>query len=364
MPKISVLVPSLNVEKYISECLNSIINQTLDDIEILIIDAGSADNTLKIIDKYAKLDRRILLIKSPKKSYGYQLNLGIKLAKSKYIGIVEPDDYIDRTMFEELYEISERNKLDFIKTEYKRVGENTNNFSIGGVTPKFLSNKVINPLTYSRRPFLNAYLFSFAPSIWSSIYNLDFLNKNNITFNETAGASFQDTSFRFKVNLCAKRAMYIKKSYYNYRINNPTSSIKSHDKDYCVCDELKEIERFVKTKKNYDTLHVHRIISAIRYSTYNWNTNRLHNKNAKFLQIFKNEIELDQKNNYLNRKYFSLKDWNKMLIMLGNDVSIPKKKIPNVMYKIYWNLYSLGPKFCWHLLKEKQRQKIKNDRSA
>ena len=73
-PIVSVLIPSLNNEDYIAECINSVINQTLDNIEIICIDAGSTDNTLEIIKSFAKMDSRIKIIKSDKRSYGYQMN--------------------------------------------------------------------------------------------------------------------------------------------------------------------------------------------------------------------------------------------------------------------------------------------------
>lgn len=105
-PKVSVLIPSLNVAPYIEECLQSVINQSLKDIEIICIDANSTDGTLEILKDYAKKDSRIKLIVSEKKSYGYQMNLGLKAARGEYIGIVESDDYIKPLMFERLYRVA------------------------------------------------------------------------------------------------------------------------------------------------------------------------------------------------------------------------------------------------------------------
>ena len=86
--KISVILPSLNVGTYIEECLHSVIKQTLTDIEIICVDAGSTDGTLEILEKYAAEDERITVIRATKKSYGYQMNLGIDAARGEYIGIV------------------------------------------------------------------------------------------------------------------------------------------------------------------------------------------------------------------------------------------------------------------------------------
>ena len=103
--KVSVILPSLNVKKYIRECIDSVIHQTLKEIEVIFVDAGSTDGTLEILEEYSSKDDRITLMRSDKKSYGYQVNLGIKQARGKYIGIVETDDFIDPKMYEELYNV-------------------------------------------------------------------------------------------------------------------------------------------------------------------------------------------------------------------------------------------------------------------
>jgi len=99
MPLVSIIMPSLNVVSYIEECLQSAINQTLKDIEIICIDAGSTDGTREVITKYLLTDKRIRLIDSTVKSYGYQVNLGIHEARGEYIGILETDDYVDCEMY-------------------------------------------------------------------------------------------------------------------------------------------------------------------------------------------------------------------------------------------------------------------------
>ena len=114
----SVILPSLNVVNYIEECLDSVTGQTLEELEILCIDAGSTDGTLEILQKYADKDKRIRLIHSDKKSYGYQINLGIDQASGEYMGIVETDDYIEPKMYEELYQTASEENLDYVKAGF------------------------------------------------------------------------------------------------------------------------------------------------------------------------------------------------------------------------------------------------------
>ena len=116
--KISVIMPCLNAGEFIGEAIESILCQTLNEIELNIIDSGSTDNTLEVIEEYQKKDNRIVLLHSDQKSLGYQYNLGMQNARGKYIGFVESDDYIHTQMYEKMYEIAEYECLDFVKSDF------------------------------------------------------------------------------------------------------------------------------------------------------------------------------------------------------------------------------------------------------
>ena len=106
MPKITVIMPSLNVASYMRQCLRSVLEQTLEDIEVVAVDAGSTDGTLEILQEYVAADRRISVIQSDKRSYGYQVNVGLEAAQGEYISIVETDDRIADDMYEMLYAVA------------------------------------------------------------------------------------------------------------------------------------------------------------------------------------------------------------------------------------------------------------------
>ena len=99
-PLVTVIMPSLNVSRYIRTCMDSVVGQSLHDLEILCIDAGSIDGTLEILKEYAQSDNRIQVLQSDVKSYGKQINMGIEQARGKYIAVVETDDYIDLHMYD------------------------------------------------------------------------------------------------------------------------------------------------------------------------------------------------------------------------------------------------------------------------
>ena len=131
--KVSVILPSYNVGHYIDECLQSVINQSLLDIEIICVDADSVDGTKEIIGSYLS-DSRIKLVTSQKKSYGYQVNLGMSLARGEYVSIVETDDFIAADMLEKLYSIAKKEDADIVKCGYYAF--------ITGLDGKYLTNEV------------------------------------------------------------------------------------------------------------------------------------------------------------------------------------------------------------------------------
>ena len=167
-PAISVLMPSLNVGPYISQCVESVCNQTLKDLEILCIDAGSTDGTREILQELAEKDSRIRIIDSDKKSYGHQMNLGLKAARGQYIGIVETDDYIDTEMYESLLEAAEKYNVEVVKANYYN---NQNGMD--------MFYELLVGLPYERviHPRDHLSLLTRRPSIWSGLYKKNFLEQ-------------------------------------------------------------------------------------------------------------------------------------------------------------------------------------------
>ena len=118
-PKVSVVVPIYNVEKYLRVCLDSLVGQTLKEIEIICVDDGSTDSSKEIIREYVKKDARVKMIAKEKNSgYGNSMNQGFDMAGGDYIGILESDDFAEPTMYEKLYAAAHENSLDMAKSSF------------------------------------------------------------------------------------------------------------------------------------------------------------------------------------------------------------------------------------------------------
>ena len=306
-------MPSLNVGSYIKQCIDSVTAQTLKDIEIICVDAGSSDGTLEILNEAAASDPRIRIVHSDIKSYGYQMNLGLGEASGEYIGIIETDDWAEPSMFENLYELASANAADAAKGSfwfYYSDPEKNTPFKLSG---KFATGMPFCPTELASAGEM-AEFFNIKPTIWSAIYRRSFLEENDIRFNETPGASYQDAGFNFKVWACAQKACLIQTPFLHYRQDNEQSSVNSPSKVYCVCDEYREIERFVTEHfsdgKRQMLLN---LMERLKYDSYVWNYERLVSPLEKeFAENAGAEFASDFEKGYASEEYFPQFKWESL----------------------------------------------------
>ena len=127
MPKVSVIVPIYKVEKYLVQCIDSIINQTLKDIEIILVDEGDMDACRYIIDHYEQTDSRVKTIHEKNGGYGASVNKGLDIATGEYVAIVESDDFIEPEMYEEMYAYAKKLDADIVNTPYYEYWDKSKN---------------------------------------------------------------------------------------------------------------------------------------------------------------------------------------------------------------------------------------------
>ncbi|WP_294379379.1 glycosyltransferase [uncultured Clostridium sp.] len=254
--KISVIVPVYNNEKYLERCINSLIKQTLKEIEIILINDCSTDGSLNILKEYEKKysDKIVVISHKEKKGPGGSRNTGIDMAHGEYIGFVDSDDEVSCDMFEYLYKIAKRANYDLVDCKFfdeylKKNTLTTDKRSLGVLNSEKRKLFIVNP-----------------GYVWSKIIKKSILNDNNIRFREKI--AYEDFDFMPIVILFCNKICATSKVLYNYRYNN--KSITNNYKSNVHVDEKLEamkklVERF-KQLKMYDEYRDE--ITYLIYETY------------------------------------------------------------------------------------------------
>ncbi len=303
MVKVSVLIPVYNAEQYLKSCMESVVCQTLDGIEIICINDGSTDSSGTILNQYANSYPNVKVIHKENTGYGHSLNTGLKVATGEYVGFVESDDFAERDMFEVLYENAVAYDVDFVKSNhFYTFDDHTDIF--WDVLKGLIYNTVLSPVKEQ-----NGY-FHIATPPWNGLYKRSFLLGNDIWFNETPGASYQDVSFGIKVLISASSMVLIREAFLHYRADNPASSVHSKDKVFCICDEFEEAWRFLDNKTKF-LGSFHYQLPAEQYKRYIWSYNRIGDEyKDMFLHRMIDEFKELNRKGYLKKKYWSNEnDW-------------------------------------------------------
>lgn len=319
---VSVLIPIYNTEKYVEECVKSVCKQTLQEIEILCLDDGSIDKSAQILDRLSIQDARIKVIHKTNSGYGNTVNLGIRMAKGKYIAIVESDDYIEPEMFGTLFKIAENNNCDFVKSDYaffwkdkmERILE-----EVHLIEKKDLYERCL--LKDDLKPLFRGYIANPA-----GIYRKDFLWENQIFHNETLGASYQDLGFFFQVMMKAQRGYLSDKSFYRYRQDNEASSVASKEKVFCICDEyqfiykkmLEDKKQFTQYLPIYQMFRFQSCLFTVKRIAESFRKDFLNRVRLDFLES-KNKMELDLSEFHRSEK--------EDLLLILNDIDFYLEKL-------------------------------------
>lgn len=212
MPKISVIIPCYNVESWVERCLESVLNQTLQDIEVICIDDKSTDATAQILKKIAAKDKRMQVLLHEKNSgAGIAQNTGLKQAKGEYIGFVDPDDYIDLDFYEKLYANAKTNKTDIVKACLWQTDKDTPSTDLN--------------------EYIQQNIAFFYGQYTTAIYKRSFLTKHNIYF-PTDVITGQDAVFLTNVVIYKPSIKIINDTFYRYyrREGSLDSRVLSHQK--------------------------------------------------------------------------------------------------------------------------------------
>ncbi len=380
MPKISIIIPVYNAEQYLRECLDSVVNQTLKDIEIICVNDGSTDNSLSILEEYARTDSRIKIINKENGGVHTARNLGIDEAKGDYTIFLDADDFFDLRMFEKLYNKALETGCDIVACETYDYDDAT----------KKVSNH--HSLRFSALPKYKK-IFSWKdmftlnvinPAPWNKIIKTDFLKKTGLRFCKLG--PYEDIAFFYSLYAYAKSITYIEDIlvYYRLNIQNQRSSL-NYKSFYDLCNVFENVIENCSKLEYFDEIKRHIAVAAV--DVFIWNIkeviphnsknypeyyNRLHEIfNSEFYSglniqhfdgnyyLFSN-FEKIKRYDYssLNKKdiletLFSLKNnenYQKVLTILGFKIYMPHKKPVQSTFKKIFNIENIENKKIYTFL--------------
>lgn len=289
IPRLSVIIPIFNSDKYLSSCLNSVINQTLKNIEIICIDDGSKDESINIINNYSILDKRIIFISQKNKGSGISRNKGIKISKGKYISFIDSDDlYPNNNTLQLMYKKAIRNKAYICGGGLRYLQEKSNRIILS--KPKF---------SFKKEGFINYYNYQFHFGYYRFIYNKNFLKKNKIFFPDYL--RYQDPPFFIKAMIYSQNFYALKEITYIYRsshkkiiwnekkIIDELNALKEcinysikYKLDILYCNVIRNINSKLFRVPIRSFIKNNKIIKEVSQILKNINYKQLNNSNCKF----------------------------------------------------------------------------------
>ena len=287
--KVSVVIPVYNSEKYMEKCLESILNQTLKEIEIIVINDGSKDNSLKKIEKYEK-DNRIKIISRENKGLTKTRNEGINISTGEYIYHLDSDDYLEKNdTLEILYNKCEKENLDILVFDYYKVINNKK---------EYIKNIEIEGIVKKDDYFYNVIDYNGC-SIWSKIVKRDLYVKNNIKFLESIFLA-EDWNISIKLGFLAEKIGKINESFYDY-VQHESQGTKTINLNKSLRDEFKASSDLIEFLSKYDDSEDY--IKAVKLKMYFKYLKKRYNS-LEYYNILKKQFLKEKKKELFNCKYF------------------------------------------------------------
>lgn len=303
MKKVSVIIPVYNVENYLRKCLDSLVNQTLQDIEIIVVNDGTPDNSQEIIDEYVKkYPKKVVSIIQKNGGQGTARNTGLLHATGEYIGYVDSDDYVEKNMYEELYTKAKEDNSDIVICGNNVVKETYELISKEDVDKEFLLGKM---------------------AVWNKIYKKSIIIDNKIEFRSKIW--YEDLDFTMKVYFSSKKISYVDKHLYNYLLREgSTMNNNNIERNLELIQAFDSLIDYCRDKKIYNKVK-DKIEFLCVYHMYIFAITRVLNTNNKY----KDKLAIINKfKSYINNNFPKFKQ-NKYLYLL------PKRR------KVIYNLINL-----------------------
>lgn len=300
-PKVSIIVPIYNVENYLDRCVQSLLNQTLMDVEIILVDDGSSDKCPKMCDEYAEQDERIKVIHKSNAGLGYARNSGIEIATSDYIAFIDSDDYVDVNMFNTMYDYAIEHSADGVFCGFRKELK-------PGVWAD--SHEVDNDIIMEHEEIYNFMLNMIASgrkikkerlhqmSVWHAIYRREIIAHNNIRFQSEREVVSEDIPFQIDFLMKASKIAYLKNSFYYYCLNGGSLSMTFKPEKFSGYCKLRHCLLLKNTDSEYRN-RVNRLFVGYTRS-YCYKASQLNLPNIKkiYKQIFRHPAWVEVKKQF------------------------------------------------------------------
>lgn len=242
MPKISVVIAAYNVDKYLKCCISSILNQDIEDLEVIIVNDGSTDNTRNIIEELQEKDKRIVLIDQSNSGVSKTRNVGLDKATGEYVLFVDGDDWIQDNCLKKLYNLAKRENADVVCYNYFYAFENKN----------IISNDFKSFDKLNNEQFIRAsLLLEVAPVLWCKLLKREVLIRNMIKCPEDI-AFGEDMATSINIALNSKNILFLNEPLYFYRQRNDSISKELSEKVLTIDKAMKFIEEKLKINNKMD----------------------------------------------------------------------------------------------------------------
>ena len=291
MIKVSVVMPVYNSDKYLKDSINTILNQSMKDLELICIDDGSTDNSLKILKEFAKKDSRVKIFTQDHNGAGVARNYGITKCNGKYLSFMDSDDLLDLNAFQELWNISEEKKLDVAIFKAINFDDETGEIVHNVLLDMNRLSQYVGDYVFDINDIPQNLFFHFNTTPWCKFYNLDFVINSKSRFAE--GIIFEDDKFSWEIIFNAKRIYFYEKYLYKRRLHSD-SVMTSNDLRYV------------------GTITIMNIITKLFIEYGFWEMHKTNLCNNKISLIFRryNEIKDEYKETFYNEMK---KDFEKLL---------------------------------------------------
>lgn len=315
MPKVSIIVPVYNVEKYITKSLESLVNQTLEDIEIIIVNDGTKDNSMKIVREFAiKNPKKIVCLEKQNGGLSDARNYGIPYAKGEYIAFLDSDDYVELDMYEKMYKLAKKENSDMVECDFYWEYPNKTKIDIGEI--------------YTNQKEM---LEKIRVVAWNKLIKREILEKSQIAF--PVGYRYEDVEFTYKLVPYLKKVSFLKKPCVHYIQREGSISNSQDERTKEICDILENVIQFYQEKGIYEQYKEEIEYTYTRYL--------LCSSLLRMVKIKDKNIRKELLNQTWKKLNLKFPEWKKNPILKRNKSvkGLYMKSVNGITYKIYCAIF-------------------------